>query len=785
MINEHSLKTLEYDKIIKIIRGKTFTPYGSEKIDEIKPLFDIKSIEKKQSKISELKDILKFGLPFPLYRSDDVRDILSRSTVPDIFIEAEDILSIANFIMLSIELNRYDKDGRDKFPLISEILKEIRSFPELKDEIVKTIDEDGSIKDNASKKLKSIRKELAESKQKITSHIQQILNKQGKTPGWQDDIVTIRNGRYVIGVPTNKFTSDLGILHDRSQTGNTLFIEPKTTVELNNRINMLYQEEQQEIIKLLKNLTKEIGIRAESLKNNTELIGELDSIHACAKFSIEIDGNQPVVIDSPQFELINVKHPLLLLQFKDKSQVIPNSIDLDDNRQAILITGPNTGGKTILLKTIGLSVLVAQSGLHIAADEKSEVGIFQNIFADIGDEQSIELSLSTFSSHITNIIEGLTQADKTVLLLYDEIGAGTDPKEGSALAEAIILNGLNKNARMIVTTHYSQLKTLPMDYPNLENGSLEFDKESLAPTFKLKLGIPGSSYAVEIARRLGMPGDICNHASSLLSSDEKSLDKLISSLEEELKIIKEDKIILTEKLKKVTEQEKLYRERNDYLIKETATEKEMMLKETKKYLEKTRREIEHLVAEIRKSNASDKSVKEFHRKLKSAEKNISLNFPKKKLFQVDQTTFKKGDYVEILSINQKGEIEDMIGNDKAKIKIGNLFTSVEIRHLRKLEKQTTKKRSKAEYSYSENENVNRELHLRGLTVEEAMERLEKFLDQALIAGLNQVYVIHGKGTGTLRRSLTDYLKNHKEVASVRLGDFNEGGAGVTVVKLKD
>jgi DNA mismatch repair protein MutS2 len=785
MINEHSLKTLEYYKIIELIKGKTLTPYGSELIDRIQPLFDKEMINNKLSKISELKDILNFGLPFPLYRSDDIRDLLTRSTVEDIFIEAKDILSIVNFITVSIDLNRYDKESRDKFPLISEILKEIRSFPELRIEIIKTIDEDGSIKDNASKKLKSVRRDLAESKQKITSQLQQILNKQGKTPGWQDDIVTIRNGRYVIGVPTNKFKSDLGILHDRSQTGSTLFIEPKATVELNNRINMLYQEEQEEIIRLLKSLTNEIGARAEPLLNNTRLIGELDSIHACAKFSIRINGEQPIIVDSPQFNLIDANHPLLLLQFEDKSKVIPNSISLDDNRQAILITGPNTGGKTILLKTIGLSILMAQSGLHIPANEKSEVGIFEDIYADIGDEQSIELSLSTFSSHVTNIIDGLTKADKSVLLLYDEIGAGTDPKEGSALAEAIILKGLKKKARMIVTTHYSQLKTLAMDYPNLENGSLEFDKESLAPTFKLKLGIPGSSYAVEIARRLGMPEDICNHASSLLSSEEKSLDKLISSLEDELKIIKEDKIKLTEKLEKATEQEKLYRERNEHLTNETTAEKEKMLKETKKYLEQTRRDIEHLVAEIRKSNASDKAVKEFHRKLKSAEKKVLQSIPEEKLSLVDQTSFNKGDYVEIISLNQTGEIEELVGEDKAKIKIGNLFTSVEIRQLRKLDKQKSNNKTQTKFSYTESENINREIHLRGFTAEEALERLEKFLDQAIIAGLNQVYVIHGKGTGALRRSLTDYLKNHMEVASIRLGDFNEGGAGVTVVKLKD
>lgn len=785
-MNEHTTKILEFSKVLELIRGKCLTPFGAEKAAAISPLFVKKEIDRKQRLVTEMKDIINFGIPFPLYRLEECREMISQTKVENIFIDPKEMLVILQLVKVSNELYRYNKDDRDNFPFLTEYLTALRAFPELKEEIERTIDEDGQVKETASKKLRTIRSELSESKRLIVNKLQQMLAKQSKQAGWQDDIVTLRNERYVIGVPTNKYQSDMGILHDRSQSGGTFYIEPKETVETNNKINMLHQDERIEIQRILKALTREIGSRAEALLENAQIIGELDIIHACGNFSNEIDGKQPVILDQPDFSFIDVRHPLLMKQFKNKSEVIPNSIALNENRQAILITGPNTGGKTILLKTVGLSILMAQSGLHISADEKSEVGIFFDIFADIGDEQSIELSLSTFSSHIKNIIDGLTGANGTTLILFDEIGAGTDPKEGSALAEAIIVDGINKKARMIVTTHYSQLKTLAMEYPELENGSLEFDKKTLAPTYRLRIGIPGSSYAVEIAERLGMPKDICQKAFSLLSSGEKSLDKLIGSLEEELKTIKQDKTELAEKLEKATQLEAYYRTQTEHLKKEVDTEKEKALAETTSFLASTRKEIEKLVSDIRTSQASEKSVKEFHKKLKASEQELRNQISKAKPKEVIHSVYHKGDAVEIIPLRQSGEIDELIGKEKAKVKVGNIFTTVNIRDLKKIAGEPTKTtKSRVKVSYEEDSGISREIHLRGMTVEEAIEKLEKFLDQAIISGLSQVYVIHGKGAGVLRRTLTDYLKNHKEVASVRLGDFNEGGAGVSVVRLRD
>ncbi len=430
---------------------------------------------------------------------------------------------------------------------------------------------------------------------------------------------------------------------------------------------------------------------------------------------------------------------------------------------------------------------MAQSGLHIAAGEKSSVGIFEHMFADIGDEQSIELSLSTFSSHIGNIVRGIHKASAKTLLLFDEIGAGTDPKEGSALAEAIILYALRRGARMLVTTHYSQLKTLPMDHAEMENASLEFDRKTLAPTYRLQLGLPGSSYAIEIATRLGLPRPICDSASHLVGSGEKSLANLISSLESELAVVRKDRAELTDRLDEARRLEEQYKTQVEYLTKHADDEKQKALAETEKFLDETRRDIEQLVAQIRSSQADPDSVKEFHRTIRERGRALRKMQAATQEPAGPPDRFEVGDRVEIISLGQKGEIESLIGDERARVKVRNIHTTVDIRNLRKLDESGatpmagTRGATRATVQQAETP----EIHLRGMTAEEAIDALEKYLDRAVLAGLTQVYVVHGKGTGALRRALTEYLQGHPEVASVRLGNWNEGGAGVTIVKLKE
>jgi len=784
MIDKHSIEILEFPKILELIAGKSLTPFGKEQILAIQPFFDRTEIEKRLTEISQMKDIINFGEPFPLVRLDDPRKLLEKAVVAEYFLEADEVLVVLQLINCSNALFYYDKEGRQKFSTIDEYLKRLRAFPELVKEINRTIDENGEIKDNASAALKKIRSELFEKRRHIQRLLERTMSEFKKHPGLQDDVITQRNGRYVITIPSSQYRSDIGILLDRSQSGATLYVEPKEAVEHNNRLNMLLQEERLEIIRILKALTFEIAKRSNQLNENLRIIGLLDKLHSSAQYSMSIKGTQPKISDKPMFELIKVRHPLLIRRFEKFDDVIPADLSLGESRQAIVVTGPNTGGKTVILKTVGLSVLMAMSGLHIAASENSTVGIFKEIFADIGDEQSIEQSLSTFSSHINNIIRGLRVASTETLYLFDEIGAGTDPKEGAALAESIILFAVKSGAKLIASTHYSQLKTLPQQHPEIDNASLEFDRKTLAPTYRLLIGLPGSSYAVEIAKRLGMPLSICENALILVGTKERSLSDLIAELEAELSHVRQDKSELTERLAEARKLEAEYLTEADKLRKETDEEKKKALIDTVSFLDNTRKEVERLVGEIRKSQASEESTKQFHKSIKEAQvetKQRLEQFVKKSA----PVKFEAGDKVFVLTLNQEGEIEEILEHDKARVKIGNMFTTVDLRNLAPVESESTSIGRGKRASFDVDASVPPEIHLRGMTVEEAMEALDKYLDKAVVAGLGRIYVIHGKGTGTLRRTLSDYLKNHPEVDSIRLGDWNEGGAGVTVVTLKD
>ncbi len=785
MIDKHTTETLEFPKIVDLIAGKCLTVYGKGEVAGIAPMADPDLINSSLDEISQMRDIINFGTAFPLYRmEEDCGEYLRESQVEGMFLDPLDMLKIEELVAISIGFHNYEKENRENIGEIDRYLRQIRAFPELRDQIRKVVDEDGNIRDNASSKLKGLRADLHESRRKIIARLDSILSERTKRPGWQDDVITQRNDRFVIPVPSSEFSNNLGILHDRSQSGATLFVEPNQTVELNNRIHLLMQEERLEIDRILRALTQEIARRSEPLLENIRLIGRLDRIHACAIFGNEIHGQRPGITDDAAFNLIDARHPLLIMQSGGIESVVPTTIGLDQNRSVVLVTGPNTGGKTISLKTIGLSILMAMSGLHISAGDKSVVGLFSTIHADIGDEQSIELSLSTFSSHIKNIIRGLENASPTTLLLLDEIGAGTDPREGAALAEAIILHAIGSKSRMIATTHYSQLKTLAMDHPEIENASLEFDRETLAPTYRLLLGLPGSSFAVEIAGRLGMPRSICERASQIIGTGEKSLSDLIASLETELAHVKEDRKNLSNRLEKVKQQQSEYETKLHELETDVETKKRTELDETTEYLAQTRRDIEKLVADIRKSQASKDAVKEFHHQLKGREEGLGKRRSKKKPRVADSSVFEVGDRVTLLSLNKDGEIDSLMGNDRARVRVGNITTTAALRDLRKIDGPLAPKLQRSSTSFSSDEDISPEIHLRGMTGDEAIDSLEKFIDRAIVAGLGQIYVVHGKGTGALRRKLTDYLNGHAEVASLRLGNWNEGGAGVTIVKLK-
>ncbi len=783
--DNHSLDVLEYPKIISILRGLCLTHFGMRLVDEIAPLTDSDEIRSRLDETAEMKDIIRFGSAFPLFRLDDISGLFERSKIEGIFLEPMQLLNIKEFIDIARALKDYAPEEREKFPLIANYLKQIHSFPELGKEIGKTIDHDGSILDNASAKLKKIRMEIADTKRKIARKLNQILSERTKQQGWQDDTITQRDGRYVIPYLSGQFHQDSGIVHDRSQSGATLFVEPNETVEHNNKLGQSFQQERLEIDRILRALTAKIGEKADLFLDNCDLIGHLDFIHAAGNLAIKTGGEKPTISGKARFNLIKSRHPLLMYYAEDQKEIVSNDIALDDGRLAMIITGPNTGGKTVALKSVGLLIVMAQSGLHIPADDKSEIGIFKNIFADIGDEQSIELSLSTFSSHIRQIIFAVKHAGPNSLVLLDEIGAGTDPKEGSSLAEAILLKLIRNKVKVIATTHYSQLKTLPMLHPEIENASFEFDRVSLRPTYRLQTGIPGASYAVEIASRLGMPRDITDNAADLVGTGERSLTKLIESLETELATLRKDKATLEDRLKKAGQLEEFYKSQSNKLENEIEVTKKEQLDEIQQTLYETRFEAERTIKNIIEKNASKDSIKHAHKFLKEKE-NLLNKFRAKQKSKVDSSVqFETGDTVKVLSLNSQGEIIDLIGNNRARVNLGNMVSTVELSDLEKIGGAADKTKAVRRVSgVTENDISGPEVHLRGLTVDEAIEKIDKYLDSAVVSGLNQIYVIHGKGTGTLRKVISGYLKKHSAVKSFRLGDWNEGGAGVTVVQLK-
>lgn len=783
MIAKHTLDTLEFSKVVALIRGKCLTPFGGDQVDLIAPMFELGPIERRQDEVAQMKDILAFGDAFPLERVSDCREEIEHSRIAGTFLDGTELRRVRELISLCTALTAYDKSGRDNYPCIDEYLSGLTGIPALRDAIDKAIDTDGSVKDNASAKLRQLRQNLSSERANLMSRLEKMLASRKKQAGWQDDVVTIRSDRFVITVPSSQYRSDMGILHDRSQSGATLYVEPREAVDLNNRLHMLLQEERQEVARILQELTSQIAAHADELLENIRLLGIIDCIYACASFALEIKANRPQVVDEPEFELKNARHPLLVVQMKSAEKVVPCDIALNSGRQAILITGPNTGGKTVSLKTVGLAVMMAQSGLPIAAGELSTVGIFKQVYADIGDEQSLELSLSTFSSHVRNIIQGISKADHRTLLLFDEIGAGTDPKEGAALAEAIIVDAIDRGARMLATTHYSQLKTLAMEIPELENASLEFNRDTLQPTYRLQIGLPGSSYALEIAKRLGLPDNVCEKATTLVGDKERSLSELISSLESELSEMREDRAQLKERLTNATELEKYYKTETDRLKKESEEEREKLLSDTKQFVESTRRDVERLVADIRTKKAPDETVKEFHHTTQEKLKKLNQIRERHRKEAIQTSTFDVGDHVEILTFGTQGEIAELMGKEKARIRVGSVLTVVELRNLKKLsapQEPSTKKGA----VFGGPEPTTPEIDLRGMTADEAREAIDKFIYDAVSNNMRQLYVIHGKGTGKLRSTLTGFLKKHKEVDSIRLGNWNEGGSGVTIVRLK-
>jgi DNA mismatch repair protein MutS2 len=787
-MNEHTLNVLEFDKIREALSKRCLSQMGQELAASISPTKDKEIAEKEIQQTTELKDILLYEEKFPLSSMQDVRGSLKKARMEGVYLEPKELLDIAEILNISRSLIKFFKSKSEKYPHVNSLVTELRSFDQILAAINSTVDPSGEIKDTASGRLSDIRHQQKTLRNRILDKLDKMIGTRKIKGPRQDDIITIRDGRYVIPMDESDSFQSRGIIHDRSRSGATVFVEPLVVVKMNNQLRELALEEKGEIERILLDIAEMIREELQDMEVTVGVLQELDFIHAKAQLSFDYDGNPPLLNEEGCLKLIKARHPLLQMS-KGGKEVIPLSLSLGQDFTTLVITGPNAGGKTVTLKTVGLLSLMALSGLHIPAEPNSEIALFKKVYANIGDQQSIEMSLSTFSSHMLHIKDAVVNADADSLILLDELGGGTDPKEGVALGEAIIQDLIGKNARSVITTHHGALKLLVQEYPQIRNASMEFDKGTLTPTYRFQMGYPGSSYAIQIAERLGLPGQIIQKAQEVLGSEERDLGALLETLEKNLQQVRENRQAIEEQKRVTQELMNLYQDRMKKLEESEKGLKTKALQESKLMVESTRAELERLVAQIKKSQAQKEVVKEARKVVE--EKKTSLNEELKKF---ETTVTKKlgiiqpGDSVWIEPLAIRGEVISKDEDSKRfRILVGSVTYEVEEEKLTLIE-ETEKIENKEEYvstsSYTLPQ-VSLEIDLRGLLAEEAFVVVDKYLDDAFLAGLTTVSVIHGKGTGALRKKIGEFLTHHHRVESIRLGEWNEGGSGVTIVKLKE
>lgn len=786
-LNEKALRVLEYYKIKDIIKNFTQTSAGKDIIEDLKPYDNIYEVKEHLEETKEALMLLaKKGSP-PFEGLYDVREGISRAEKGSSLMPGQ-LLKIANLLRCARRFKEYvnRREEEEAFRVIEDICEGLVPLKKLEDDILLAIVSEDEISDKASTTLYNIRRSLKDKNASIKDKVNSLIRSNSKF--LQDNLYTIRGERYVLPVKAEHKGSVPGLVHDQSSSGATLFIEPMSLVNLNNEIKELMLKEKAEIERILSELSSKVYDNITVVKNNANIVWELDFIFAKAKFASQYNCTCPSVNDNAIIDLIEARHPLI-----DPKLVVPSSIYLGREFTSLVVTGPNTGGKTVTLKTVGLLQLMALSGIMIPARENSTVSFFKEVFADIGDEQSIEQSLSTFSSHMKNIVNIIHEADDKSLALFDELGAGTDPTEGAALAVSILENLRARGTRIVATTHYSELKGYALKTTNVENASVEFDVETLRPTYRLLIGVPGKSNAFEISKRLGLPEYIISAARENISTDTLKFEELIQSLQEK-SIKAENDARISEGLKneaaklKEKYEEKLYnfQKTRDNAIINAQREAKRVVKEAKEEADtilKNMRELERLGY----SSDARQKLEEERKRLKARLENVEDSMNKANDEDGEALKdVKEGQEVFLPSLNQKVIVLSKPDNKgEVQVQAGIMKISVKLKDLRlsKLTKDEKKEIKKREVSLNLKA-VSSSVDLRGMDSEEAIYTTDKYLDDAYRAGLYEVTIVHGKGTGILRQAINEMLRKHPHVKSYRLGAYGEGGTGVTMVELK-
>ncbi len=792
--NRHTLSVLEFDKVVDATAGFCLTPMGGERIRSRKPSADRDWLD---ARCAELREMMKLIMVagFPMQRVPDIRPLIEKSALEGAFLDPAELLQVGEFLSGVDTLLGFAKSSRETAPLLEEYLESLSGVYPLRVAISKAITPEGEVSDSASPELSKIRREKRGARDAVVARLERILAQRKSDPSRMDDLITLRNDRFVIPVREGDPSASEGIIQDRSSSGATLYVEPMQVVEFNNRLQRLGLEEAREVRRILLAMTEQMRENRDALLDDVDSIGSLDAIHALARFGLHVDGLVPDRVESASITLREARHPLLVLKQarlprEERTPVVPMSVAIGEKYSAIIVTGPNTGGKTVSLKTIGLLTLMAQAGWPLPCKDGTSVGLFEHVIADIGDEQSIESSLSTFSSHLMRINDALERANDRTLVLLDELGAGTDPKEGAALGEAIISELTNRGTRLVVTTHHSALKTLSQHDPRIENASLVFDVKTLSPTYQFRVGLPGASYAIDIARRLGVSDTVIEKAMTLVDAQERDLTLLLNELDERLETIRIQQGELEQKRRAAESLEALYKSRVDSLEKSASERKSEALAEAERIVETTRREMEKVVREIRESHAEKERVRESHHII--ADRLEEIREQKRELVaslaEPEEVSgpIEVGDKVWVEAFKKEGEVADIDSQrGKLKIRIGQFLYTLDRSAVTKVKGESTAPlKLVPKVRIQTTAEIGPELSLRGESAEDAIILLDRYLDDAIFAGWQEVRIVHGKGEGILRRAVTEFLARDKRVESKRLGQWNEGAEGVTIAKLK-
>ena len=783
---------LEFDKILRYTEKLCLSEMGRARLNQAGPILSLTALSLELRKVAELKRLIESGEELPIPSLPDTRELYKKLAIEENFLQPKELLQVAASLRTAAQLKKFIFNRRETYPNLNLLTENLWMEKSLQYEINRVVDEFGEVRSSASDALAFIRSSLEQKRMTLRRKMESLMRRYAEAGMLMEESITIRNGRMVLGFRVEHKYQVPGFIHDFSQSGQTVFIEPSETLMLSNEIRDLEIQELREIERILREVAKSLRQHLEHLLNNQEILCEFDALYAKARFAIETRSVMPELSEQKSLRLVEAYHPWLLLTHKKLGKpTVPLSLELGDEHRALVITGPNAGGKSVALKTIGLLSYMLQFGFLVPCSETSRFTLFDNIFVEIGDEQSIENDLSTFSSHLQNLKNILDNATSESLVLIDEICSGTDPEEGAAIATAILESLITRRALTVVTTHQGMLKAYAHRREGAINGSMQFDASELRPTYQFQMGLPGSSFALEMARRMGFAPHILENAQRFMGENKHVLEDLIAKLSFELQAVRSQKAELEREqaeLKRLTES---YQQKLRALEQEKKELRRQSLQDAKRLLAQANQVIEKVIKDIKQSQADSETVKQARKELEKARKELAAEEASLNASQSSETlpdaTLRISDKVKLLDTQSVGEILEIDGED-AVVSFGSFRMKTQLRNLQKISKKEAREAERKEQkaiaaTTSAIKEVPTRLDLRGLMGDEAILRVEKFIDESISHGLHKVDLIHGKGTGALRKRIAEYLKSDKRIKSFRLGNWDEGGTGVTVVEI--